>query len=58
MQNAYGVLIDYTDGAGKFMEPIGQTKVMQIRQRETTHEICCFAAEYEMTLVKTNNVNV
>ena len=32
---------DRLDGAGSFREPFGQTKVMQIRQRETTHEICC-----------------
>ena len=40
------------DGAGSFREPLGQTKVMQIRQRETqirqretTHEICCLATQ-------------
>ena len=35
------------DGAvvGSFLEPLGQTKVMRSRQRETTHEICCLAAE-------------
>ena len=31
------------DGAGSFWELLGQTKVMEIRQRETTHEICCLA---------------
>ena len=38
-----------------FRDPIGQTKVMQIRQRETlnhmhqgaiTHEVCCLAAQW------------
>ena len=40
------------DGAGSFWEPLGQTKVMQIGQRETqnhqgaiTHEVCCLAAQ-------------
>ena len=52
MQNADGVS-DQLDGAGSFWEPLGQTKVMQIRQKETqihqgetTHEICCLAAQY------------
>ena len=36
---------DWLDGARSFREPLGQTKVMQIRQRETTHEICCLAAQ-------------
>ena len=36
---------DRLDGAVSFWEQIGQTKVMQIRQRETTHEICCLAAQ-------------
>ena len=41
------------DGAGRFWEPLGQTKVMQIRQGETlnhqgaiTHEVCCLAAQF------------
>ena len=45
MQNA--------DGAVSFREPLSQTKVMQIRQRETqshqgaiTHDFCCLSAEY------------
>ena len=43
---------DLLDGAGSFREPLGQTKMMQIRQRETqihqretTHKICCLAAQ-------------
>ena len=43
---------DWLDGAVNFWEPLGQTKVMQIRQRETqnhqgavTHEVCCLAAQ-------------
>ena len=47
MQNTVRWRSDRLDGAvvGSFWEPLGQTKVMQIRQRETTHEICCLAAE-------------
>jgi hypothetical protein len=33
---------DRLDGAGSFREPLGQMKVMQIRQRETTHELFFF----------------
>ena len=40
------------DGAVIFWELLGQTKVMQIRQRETqnhqgaiTHEVCCLTAQ-------------
>ena len=36
---------DWLDGAWSFGEPLDQTKVMQIRQRETTHEICCLATQ-------------
>ena len=43
---------DRLDGAVSFREPLGQTKVMQIRQGETlnhqgaiTHEVCCLAAQ-------------
>ena len=43
---------DQLDGAVSFREPLGQTKVMQIRQEETlnhqeviTHEVCCLAAQ-------------
>ena len=43
---------DRLDGAGSFWELLGQTKVIQIRQRETqdhqgaiTHETCCLAAQ-------------
>ena len=39
------------DGAGSSWELLGQTKAMQIRQRETqihqgaiTHEVCCLSA--------------
>ena len=35
---------DQLDSAGSFLEPLGQMKVTQIRQRETTHEICCLVA--------------
>ena len=41
------------EGNVSFREPLGQTKVMQIRQGETlnhqgaiTHEVCCLAAQY------------
>ena len=44
---------DQLDGAESFWEPLGQTKVMQIQQRETqirqtetAHEICCLAAQF------------
>ena len=44
---------DRLDGAGSFLGPLGQKKVkqicqreIQICQRETTHEICCLAAQY------------
>ena len=43
---------DWLDGAVSFREPLGQTKVMQIRHGETlnhqgpiTHEVCCLAAQ-------------
>ena len=43
---------DRLDGAVSFREPLGQTKVMKIYQRETqnhqgaiTHEVCCLAAQ-------------
>ena len=52
MQNA--------DGAVSFWEPLSQTKVMQIRQRETqshqgaiTHEVCCLVAQYQ-NIAKSN----
>ena len=41
------------DGALSFREPLGQMKVMQIRQGETLnhqgamiHEVCCLSAQY------------
>ena len=44
---------DWLDVTGSFRELLGQTKVMQIRQRETqnhqgaiTHEVCCLAAQW------------
>ena len=44
---------DWLDGAVRFREPLGQTKVMQIRQGEAinhqgavTNEVCCLAAQY------------
>ena len=43
---------DWLDGTMSFWKPLGQTKVMQIRQRETqyhqgaiTHEVCSLAAQ-------------
>ena len=43
---------DWLDGAVSLREPLGQTKAMQIHQRETlnhqgaiTHEVCCLAAQ-------------
>ena len=46
---------DWLYGARSLREPLGQMKVMQIRQRETlnhqgaiTHEVCCLAAQYMM----------
>ena len=49
---------DRLDGAGSFREPLGQTKVMQIRQGETlnhqgaiTHEVCCLAAQYTYVII-------
>ena len=44
---------DQLDGAVSFRELLGQTKVMQIRQRETNHETCCLAAEYQYEKEKT-----
>ena len=45
----------WLDVAVSFREPLGQTKVIQIRQGETlnhqgaiTHEVCCLAAQYMM----------
>ena len=42
----------WLDGAVSFREPLGQTKVIQIRQGETinhqgviTYEVCCLAAQ-------------
>ena len=47
---------DRLDGAVSFRELLGQTKVMQICQRETlnhqgaiTQEVCCLAAQYHCT---------
>ena len=46
---------DLLDGAVSFREPLGQMKVMQIRQGETlnhqgaiTHEVCCLAAQFSI----------
>ena len=37
---------DRLDGAMSFKEPLGQTKVMQIRQGKTLiHQVCCLAAQ-------------
>ena len=36
------------DGAESFWKLLGQTQVMQICQRETTHEICCLAAQLKL----------
>ena len=47
---------DQLYGPGSFWEPLGQTKVMQIhqretqiRQRETTYEFCCLAAQWNFS---------
>ena len=37
---------DRLDGVGSFSELRGYTKVMQIRQNETTHEICYLATQF------------
>ena len=39
---------DWLDGAvvGSFLGTPWSNKGMQIRQRETTHEICCLAAQF------------
>ena len=42
MQNADGIS-DRLDGAVSFREPLGQTKVMRIRQSAITHEVCLAA---------------
>ena len=46
---------DWLDEAVSFREPLGQTKVMQIRQGKSlnhqgaiTHEVCCLAAELHL----------
>ena len=41
---------DRLDGAVRFREPLGQTKVMQIRERVTTHESCCLAAQCDFKI--------
>ena len=53
---------DRLDGTVSFREPLGQTKVMQIRQRETqnhqraiTHEVCCLAAQWMAWMEETIN---
>jgi hypothetical protein len=45
------------DGAVSFREPLGQTKLMQIRQGKhqtnqvaITHEVCCLAAQCQTKL--------
>ena len=47
MQNTVRWRSDWLDGAvvASCLETPGQTKVSGDRQRETTHEICCLAAE-------------
>ena len=49
---------DRLDGAMSFREPLGQTKVMSIRQGETlnqqgaiTHEVCCLAAQWDQRVL-------
>ena len=55
MQNVDGVLIgQMVLGVLGNPLPLGQTKVRQIIQRETTHEICCSAAQY--LGIKTNQI--
>ena len=48
---------DQLDGAVRFWEHLGQTKVMRIHQRETlnhqgaiTHEVCSLAAQLILTI--------
>ena len=48
---------DPLDDTGSFWEPLGQTQVMQIHQRETpnhqgaiTHEICCLSCQLAVRL--------
>jgi hypothetical protein len=47
MQNTVRWRSDRLDGAvvRSFLGTLWSNEVMQIRQRETTHEICCLAAE-------------
>ena len=47
MQNTVRWRSDQLDGAvvRSFLGTLWSNEVMQIRQRETTHEICCLAAE-------------
>ena len=40
---------DRLNGAESFREPLGQTKVMQIRQGAITNEVCCLAAQWAVT---------
>ena len=49
MQNTVRWGSDRLDGTvvTRFLEAHGQTKVSGGCQRETTHEICCLAAELE-----------
>ena len=48
MQNTVRWRSDQLDGTvvGSILEPLGQMKVMQIRQGETNHEICFLAAQW------------
>ena len=52
---------DRLDGAGSFWAPLGQTQVMQIRQRETpshqgaiTYEICCLSCQLSSAVLLTS----
>ena len=51
--------------AVSFREPLGQTKVMQIRHWETlnhqgviTHEVCCSSVQLPQVNFLTNNLNL
>ena len=53
IQNTVRWRSDRLDGAvvARCLGTPGQTKVSGDRQRETTHDICCLAAEYTNCLV-------
>ena len=56
MQNADGVLIGWM-ALGVLGNPLVKQKMMQIRNRKTTHEICCLEAQF-FTLYPPKNSGV